>query len=123
MGSPVVIGDADDPREFHFQSSGQRTRLEGRWPAAVGPATDPYRRYCAVRKAQMVPLPTIASWEWDGGQGHGWAPPEDQAAAKASHYAGQDLAQPTGVEVGSTDNVQICFCPTSPEHPPIDLIQ
>ncbi|WP_242439046.1 hypothetical protein [Streptomyces sp. CB00455] len=71
----------------------------------------------------MVLLLTIASWEWDGGEGHSWAPQEDQAAALASHYAGQDPSQPTRVEVGSTDNMQIYVCPASPEHPHTDLIQ
>ncbi|MFF6837138.1 hypothetical protein ACFY84_36010, partial [Streptomyces sp. NPDC012438] len=78
-------------------------------------------RYCTVCEAQMVPLLTIASFEWDGDEG--WVPQEDRANAAGSHYAGQDPAQPTGVEVGSTDNMQIYVCPISPEHPHTDLIQ
>ncbi|WP_260174735.1 hypothetical protein [Streptomyces sp. PanSC19] len=75
-------------------------------------------------EAQMVPLLTIASWEWDGGEGHSRAPQEDRAAAlAASHHAGQAPSQPTGVEVGSTDNMQIHACPASPGHPHTDLIQ
>ncbi|MGD1224936.1 MULTISPECIES: hypothetical protein [Streptomyces] len=73
---------------------------------------------------QMVPLLTIASFEWDGGDKRGWAPYEDRAAAYAdSHHAGQDPVQPTKAEVGSTDNMQFYVCPTSPEHPHTDLIQ
>jgi hypothetical protein len=72
----------------------------------------------------MTPLLTIASFEWDGGLRRGWAPFEDRAAAYAdSHPAGLDPAQPTKVEVGSADNLQIYVCPTSPEHPHTDLIQ
>jgi hypothetical protein len=75
----------------------------------------------------MVPLLTIASYEWDGGEGHSWAPHEDQAAAYAANTVGsccgQRPSQPTKVEVGSTDNMQIYVCPTSPEHPHTDLIQ
>ncbi|MEV6307637.1 hypothetical protein AB0M10_03430 [Streptomyces sp. NPDC051840] len=97
------------------------------WKAGGWPPwgrTDPYARHCAVCEARMVPLLTIASWEWDGGDGHSWAPQEDQAAARAtSHYAGQAPSQPTKVEVGSTDNMQIYVCPDSPEHPHTDLIQ
>lgn len=72
----------------------------------------------------MVPLLTIASREWDGGEGHSWTPQEDQAAANAAgHCCGQSPSGPTKVEVGSTDNMQIYVCPTSPEHPHTDLIQ
>jgi hypothetical protein len=71
----------------------------------------------------MVPLLTIASFEWDYDK-RGWAPYEDEAAARAAgHRAGHDPAQPTQVEVGSTDNMQLYVCPASPEHPHTDLIQ
>jgi len=114
---------AEDPREFYSTHLGNAPGWKvGGWPPWG--RTDPYPRYCAVCEAQMVPLLTIASREWDGDEGHGWAPQEDQAAARVgSYYAGQDPSQPTGVEVGSTDNMQIYVCPTSPEHPHTDLIQ
>ncbi|MGW6688005.1 hypothetical protein [Streptomyces sp. NPDC054961] len=93
----------------------------GGWPPWG--RTDPYRRFCAVCDAQMVPLLTIASFEWDRGS-RGWAPYEDRAAAfAAGRAAGQNPAQPTAVEVGSTDNMQLYVCPASPEHPHTDLIQ
>ncbi|MBZ9644604.1 hypothetical protein [Streptomyces sp. PSKA30] len=93
----------------------------GGWPPWG--RTDPYIRFCAVCDAQMVPLLTIASFEWDGGT-HGWAPYEDQAAALSPSYvAGANPAQPTAVEVGSTDNLQLYVCPASPDHPHTDLIQ
>jgi hypothetical protein len=85
--------------------------------------TDPNPRYCAVCEARMVPLLTIASFEWDGAT-YGWAPEEDHDAAHAgSHIAGLSPAQPTQVEVGSADNMQLYVCPASPEHPHTDLIQ
>lgn len=70
------------------------------------------------------PLLTIASFEWEDGELRGWAPCEDQSAAHAAgHRGGHDPAQPTKVEVGHTDNMQLYVCPTSPEHPHTDLIQ
>ncbi|MER5564026.1 hypothetical protein ABT071_36180 [Streptomyces sp. NPDC002506] len=35
----------------------------------------------------------------------------------------QSPSQPTRVELGSTDNMQIYICRDSPEHPHTDLIQ
>ncbi|MET7703917.1 hypothetical protein [Streptomyces sp. NPDC005485] len=114
---------ADYPAEFY---DGHLADAPG-WKVGGWPPwgrTDPYRRNCGVCDVQMVPLLTIASFEWDGGEGRGWAPYEDQAAAYADgHRAGQDPAQPTRIEVGSTDNMQFYVCPTSPEHPHTDLIQ
>lgn len=114
---------ADYPAEFYDCNLADAPGWKvGGWPPWG--RTDPYRRYCTVCDAQMAPLLTIASFEWDGGSRRGWAPYEDQAAASAAgHRAGQDPAQPTKVEVGSTDNMQLYVCPTSPEHPHTDLIQ
>jgi hypothetical protein len=114
---------AEYPAEFYngnlADSPGWKV---GGWPPWG--RTDPNPRYCGVCDVQMVPLLTIASFEWDGGELRGWAPYEDRAAAYAdSHYAGQDPAQPTKVEVGSTDNMQLYVCPASPGHPHTDLIQ
>ncbi|NEC63841.1 hypothetical protein [Streptomyces sp. SID9727] len=93
----------------------------GGWPPWG--RTDPNPQYCEVCNVQMVPLLTIASFEWNYGK-RGWAPYEDAPAAHAAgHRAGQNPAQPTKVEVGSTDNMQLYVCPTSPEHPHTDLIQ
>ncbi|MFD4948703.1 hypothetical protein ACFVYE_42440 [Streptomyces sp. NPDC058239] len=78
---------------------------------AVFPELTPLAR--AAIRLRLVP-----------GRTHGWAPYEDQAAAfAAGHVAGQNPAQPTAVEVGSTDNLQLYVCPASPEHPHTDLIQ
>ncbi|MFC8391992.1 hypothetical protein [Streptomyces sp. NPDC057238] len=121
-GAEVDSSYADYPAEFY---DGNLADAPG-WKAGGWPPwgrTDPYRRYCAVCDARMVPLLTIASFEWDGGT-RGWAPSEDRAAAYAAgHRAGLSPAQPTRVEVGSADNMQLYVCPTSPEHPHTDLIQ
>ncbi|MET9735118.1 hypothetical protein ABZZ79_32095 [Streptomyces sp. NPDC006458] len=114
---------ADCPAEFYDCNLADAPGWKvGGWPPWG--RTDPYRRYCGVFEVQMVPLLTIASFEWDGGAGRGLAPNEDQAAAYAAAYhAGPNPAQPIKVEVGSTDNMQFYVCPTSPEHPHTDLIQ
>ncbi|MFJ6797200.1 hypothetical protein [Streptomyces sp. NPDC091268] len=114
---------ADYPQEFYSLHLANAPGWKvGGWPPWG--RTDPDPRHCAVCQAHMVPLLTIASWEWDGGDGRSWAPQEDQAIAFAhSHYPGQDPSQPTRVEVGSADNMQIYVCPTSPAHPHTDLIQ
>ncbi|MCF3131727.1 hypothetical protein [Streptomyces olivochromogenes] len=122
-GVGVDSSYADYPREFYDVHLADAPGWKvGGWPPWG--RTDPYRRYCAVCDAQMVPLLTIASFEWDGGEGRSWAPYEDQDAAYADHRdRGQAPSQPTQVEVGRTDNMQIYVCPTSPEHPHTDLIQ
>ncbi|MFF3838258.1 hypothetical protein [Streptomyces sp. NPDC001930] len=112
----------DHPESFYScelaESPGWKV---GGWPPWG--RTDPYRRFCSVCDAHMVPLLTIASFEWDSGT-RGWAPYEDQAAAFADgRVAGRSPAQPTAVEVGSTDNMQLYVCPVSPEHPHTDMIQ
>ncbi|MEW1550381.1 hypothetical protein [Streptomyces tsukubensis] len=121
-GDDVDSSYAEYPREFYSVHLGNAPGWKvGGWPPWG--RTDPIPRYCAVCEVQMVPLVTIASWEWGGGEGHSWAPQEDRTAAAGSHYAGQNPSQPTRVEVGSTDNMQIYVCPTSSEHPHTDLIQ
>ncbi|MEV6683953.1 hypothetical protein AB0N28_01140 [Streptomyces sp. NPDC051130] len=121
-GADVDSSYAKHPGDFYSTHLGNAPGWKvGGWPPWG--RTDPYPRYCAVCEVQMVPLLTIASWEWDGGDGHSWAPQEDQAAATAPYYAGQAPSQPTRVEVGSTDNMQVYVCPASPEHPHTDLIQ
>lgn len=121
-GADVDSSYADYPAEFY---DGKLADAPG-WKVGGWPPwgrTDPYPRFCAVCDARMVPLLTIASFEWDGAT-RGWAPREEREAAYApSHRAGQDPSQPTKVEVGSTDNMQLYVCPTSPEHPHTDLIQ
>lgn len=113
---------ADYPRGFYDSELATAPGWKvGGWPPWG--RTDPYPRFCAVCEAQMVPLLTITSNEWDSST-HGWVPYEDQAIALATtRVASNRPTQPTGVEVGSTDNMQLYVCPASAEHPHTDLIQ
>ena len=120
-GAVVDSSYEDYPPEFYDGNLADAPGWKvGGWPPWG--RTDPNPRYCAVCEARMVPLLTIASFEWDGGT-QSWAPQEDRAAYANSHHAGLSPAQPTRVEVGSADNMQLYVCPTSPEHPHTDLIQ
>ncbi|MFD4247732.1 hypothetical protein ACFWP3_40050 [Streptomyces sp. NPDC058525] len=114
VGATVDSSYAEYPQEFYSTHLGNAPgwKVAGRPPWG---RTDPTPRYCAVCEVRMTPLLTIASWEWDGDEGRSWVPQEDQAAAASSHYAGQNPPQPTRVGVGSTDNMQIYICPTSPQ--------
>ncbi|MEU8289773.1 hypothetical protein [Streptomyces pseudogriseolus] len=119
----VVHGSYEEyPAEFYDAHLADAPGWKvGGWPPWG--RTDPNPRYCAVCEVRMVPLLTIASFEWDG-ETYGWAPQEERAAAYAhGHLAGLNPAQPTRVEVGSADNMQLYVCPESPEHPHTDLIQ
>ncbi|AWT42877.1 MULTISPECIES: hypothetical protein [Streptomyces] len=122
-GADVADADADYPLEFYDTHLADAPGWKvGGWPPWG--RTDPIPRYCEACEARMVPLLTVASREWDGGEGRSWAPQEDQAAAHSTgNCCGQSPAQPTKVEVGSTDNLQIYVCPASPGHPHTDLIQ
>ncbi|MFH9038219.1 hypothetical protein ACH4FA_02445 [Streptomyces sp. NPDC017966] len=120
-GADVDSSYAEYPVEFYDGNLADAPGWKvGGWPPWG--RTDPYRRHCTVCDAQMVPLLTIASFEWDSST-HGWVPYEDRAAYAAGRPAGLSPAQPTRVEVGSTDNMQLYVCPASPEHPHTDLIQ
>ncbi|NYV73732.1 hypothetical protein [Streptomyces sp. UH6] len=123
-GSGVDSSYAPYPDAFYSIHLGNAPGWKvGGWPPWG--RTDPNPRYCAACGVQMVPLLTIASFEWSGDEGRSsWVPQEEQVSALAGtrvldHYP----SQPTRVEVGSTDNMQIYVCPDSPEHPHTDLIQ
>lgn len=112
---------ADYPMEFYDSELAEAPGWKvGGW--LPWGRTDPIPRFCSACNAQMVPLLTIASFEWSDCSSN-WVPYEDQAAAAAGHVAGRSSVQPTAVQVGSTDNMQLYVCPESPEHPHTDLIQ
>lgn len=89
----------------------------GGWPPWG--VTDPCIRFCAACDAEMVPLLTVASGEWDSGN-RGWVPREDQAVAALGRADGSN---PPEVVVGRSNHLQLYVCPRSPEHPHTDLIQ
>ncbi|TNM28775.1 hypothetical protein [Streptomyces sedi] len=105
---------------YHRQLSVAPGWKAGGWPSWG--YTDPVPRLCAACGADMDPLLTIATFEWDGDQ-HGWIPFEDQAAASAPRRAGLDPRQPTAVRIGSGYKQQLYVCPVAPEHPHIELMQ
>ncbi|MGZ9928279.1 hypothetical protein ACXNSR_00105 [Streptomyces sp. NC-S4] len=111
-GVGLDAGCAYRPRGFGgaVPASARDWKAGGRPPRG---RSDPYPRSCAICETRMVPLLAIAPYGWGNGT-CGWVPCEDQAS---------EWTQPAGVEVGSTDNMQIYVCPASPEHPHTDLIQ
>lgn len=80
-------------------------------------ATAPVRRTAC--DAELVPLLTVASGEWDSGN-RGRVPQEDQAVAALGRADGSN---PPEVVVGRSNHLQLYVCPQSPEHPHTDLIQ
>ncbi len=82
---------------------------------------DPYPMICDTWGAEMKPLLTIASGEWDGGSGR-WIPIEDQAIA-ANSVSYPHSWNPVMVNIGRGYNMQIYICPTSADHPHIEYMQ
>ncbi|MEV1010871.1 hypothetical protein [Streptomyces sp. NPDC049881] len=112
-----------EPVVFYDECLGEAPGWKvGGWPPWG--RTDSYPEFCTVCDARMVPLLTIATYEWDGGPSRSWAPEEEQAAAYAqTHWTADDPAHATQIQVGSTDNMQLYICPTSHDHPHTQLIQ
>ncbi|MFI9773084.1 hypothetical protein ACIHJG_40725 [Streptomyces sp. NPDC052415] len=70
-GAAVDSSYAPYPREFYSIHLGNAPGWKvGGWPPWG--RTDPYPRYCAACGVQMVPLLTIASFEWDGSRPSEW---------------------------------------------------
>ncbi|MER7105408.1 hypothetical protein ABT383_38395 [Streptomyces humidus] len=82
--------------------------------------TDPVPRICSVCGAEMDPLLTIATTEWNAGT-KSWAPEGDQArdplppGIPPANYTRVDLARGYGL--------QLHVCPVSADHPHLELIQ
>ncbi|MFI5531236.1 hypothetical protein ACIA8O_22165 [Kitasatospora sp. NPDC051853] len=116
----VVLGEEyeDDPDAFYNQRLAEAPGWKvGGW--TPWGRTDPYARHCSVCETRMVPLLTIASFERDG-EDDGWMPFEDQDAA---YVPGDSPVQPTAIEVGSTDHLQLYVCPADAGHPHTGRIQ
>lgn len=79
--------------------------------------TDPFPQPCPTCGSETEPLLTVASCEWDAGT-HSWIPYEDQALA-------DDYSTTTGpdVTIARGYNMILRVCPTSPDHPHIQLMQ
>ncbi|MFD4637297.1 hypothetical protein ACFWN2_08290 [Lentzea sp. NPDC058436] len=73
--------------------------------------SDPWPMSCPDCGADVEPLLTIASAEWDGGQS--WQPVED---AEAVHPPYPAAHEPTMVMIGRGYNLQLYTCAAAPEH-------
>ncbi|MDI3403273.1 hypothetical protein [Streptomyces cavernicola] len=74
--------------------------------------TDPVPRSCPACATEMVPLLTIATFEWDDST-RSWIP--DEAAPAPT--------RPTAVQIGRGYKQQLYVCPAAPEHPHTELMQ
>ncbi|WP_407565641.1 hypothetical protein [Streptomyces sp. 184] len=106
------------PQEFY----GNELSVAPGWKVGGWPSwglTDPVARFCIACGAEMSPLVTIASNEWDASS-HGWVPYEDRELAALRNAA---AANPPGVTVSRGNHLQLYVCPDHPYHPHTDLIQ
>ncbi|MFI6848861.1 hypothetical protein OG535_22995 [Kitasatospora sp. NBC_00085] len=79
---------------------------------------DPWAMTCGACGAAMTPLLTISSGDSDGT----WAPPEEQGVP-ADAEARRDIDDPVMVQIGRGYNLQLYFCPTSFDHPHLEVMQ
>lgn len=107
------------PQEFYQKELSTAPGWKvGGWPGWG--LTDPVRLLCPVCGTRMTPLLTIASVEWDDST-RSWVPYEDQE--RAASAADPDSRQPTMVQIGDNDDLQLYACPASPDHPHTELVQ
>jgi hypothetical protein len=77
---------------------------------------------CTTCGAEMGPLLTISSGEWDDGS-HSWIPIEDQALADNPANLSPPPWDPVRVTIGRGYNMQIYTCPVSVDHPHAEWMQ
>ncbi|MEV5651072.1 hypothetical protein AB0L57_22710 [Nocardia sp. NPDC052254] len=82
---------------------------------------DPDTAPCSSCGTPTEPLLTIAGGEWQSG-GDSWITDEDRAADISSSSPAY-LAKPSGIEIGRGYSLIIRACPTSPDHPHVQLMQ
>ncbi|MEU9540537.1 hypothetical protein [Streptomyces mirabilis] len=111
---------ADDPGELYLcnlsTAPGWKTGGWTRWSP-----TDPKPRPCPECGTEQVPLLTIASSEWDGGN-ETWIPEEERTAEAPPPLSAQD-GNFTEIDITGGNNLQLHACPVSPDHPHIELLQ
>lgn len=83
---------------------------------------DPYPNPCPTCGTPTEPLLTIASREWEMNGRH-WVPYEDQAADILWGAVQGGPSSPTRICVSDVNNQIIRICPTSHEHPHIQMMQ
>ncbi|MFI8423686.1 hypothetical protein [Streptomyces sp. NPDC085479] len=81
---------------------------------------DPSPMYCPSCETEYRPLLTVSSGEWDGGSGS-WIPLEDRVPPERTGL--RSPFDPPMVQIGRGYNMQIYICPTSFEHPHLEVMQ
>ncbi|MGA5552849.1 hypothetical protein [Streptomyces lavendulocolor] len=111
---------AADPQEFYFRNlchaPGWKTGGWTRWGL-----TDPMPRPCPACGTETIPLLTIASSEWDSG-GKSWMP-EEERTNPTPLLLGRPPSNFTLLDIAGAYGLQLHVCPSSPEHPHIELVQ
>ncbi|MFK8910635.1 hypothetical protein [Streptomyces sp. YS-3] len=119
-GSAVDSSYVVAPQEFYLNklsvAPGWKVGGWTRWGL-----TDPVPRLCPACDAEMNPLLTIASSEWDSST-HSWIPYEDQARSTAS-LTDPEPWNPTLLELARGYDLQLHVCSVSPGHPHMELVQ
>ncbi|MEU1982315.1 hypothetical protein [Nocardia sp. NPDC019395] len=82
---------------------------------------DPWPMKCEVCDAEYRPLLTISTGEWDEGS-RSWIPLEDREPT-ADPIGLREPWNPPMVQIGRGYNMQIYTCPTSFDHPHLEVMQ
>lgn len=111
---------ADDPGELYLNNlchaPGWKTGGWTRWSP-----TDPVDRTCPECGTDQVPLLTIASSEWDGGN-ETWIPYEERTNPTPVPL-GTQPGDFTEIGIAGGHDLQLHVCPASPDHPHTALVQ
>jgi hypothetical protein len=83
--------------------------------------SDPMTLNCETCNAEYRPLLTISSDEWNAGSGS-WIPLEDREA-DTSLFGLREPSNPPMIVIGRSYDLQIYICPTSFDHPHLELMQ
>ncbi|MDT0318232.1 hypothetical protein [Streptomyces millisiae] len=123
-GAAVDSSEVPYSKDFYTEFYRARLSLAPGWKVGGWTRwglTDPVPRICRECGTEAVPLLTIASGEWDSGT-HDWIPHEDRARTAPSTTDPQPW-NPTMLDLAGGYDLQLYVCPTSPDHPHIELIQ
>ncbi|WP_216894179.1 hypothetical protein [Nocardia alni] len=117
-GVEFDVEEVDVPYDFLCTAPGWKIGGFVRWGMQ-----DPYPNPCPTCGTPTEPLLTIASEEWDSFDKDYWVPFEDQAANIAWGDIQGGPSGPTRICVSDVNDQIIRVCPTSHEHPHIQMMQ
>ncbi|MGW1269971.1 hypothetical protein [Streptomyces sp. NPDC002491] len=125
QAADTPLDRSDTPCSKDFYSGLYRDRLSVAPGWKVGgwtrwDLTDPEPRLCPSCGADMDPLLTIASAEWNTGDPD-WTPIEDRALSSSTTEPAP--WNPTMLDLARGYDLQLHVCPASPDHPHIELVQ